>query len=328
MVRWHRLAFAVAAIVGITLAAPGAPATPAPTAGVASNPPLVGATSTDWPWFDQAIGPVQIYRNFDVGFQYKTWASSKAYQLHPNAKNFDYSTEIDPKRILNPSDPVNAQLRAFIATTPKNIIFTNLHEPDHAYPGYFTAAQFRASILKVAAMVREQNAVDGGTRMTSVILMDVTFDVWGDTRADLWWPTDARDGGHVDIIEGDMYALPHATRTACCPDGYTDGINWRKVPYTLDPLRKFAQANNTRWAIAEFGYLEDVNDPMRKANALRDAVDYSIQWGAHHIEYFDAAGTRASWKLRYSRPIGTTSMTSNAAGMWKSQVARGVALQK
>ena len=52
-----------------------------------------------------------------------------------------------------------------------------------------------------------------GTRMTALILMRITFTGYGTTTASDWWPTDARDGGHVDVIEGDMYEFPHATNT-------------------------------------------------------------------------------------------------------------------
>ena len=60
---------------------------------------------------------------------------------------------------------------------------------------------------------------------------------------------------------------------------------------------------------------------MRKATALSEAVAYARLHGAHHVSYFDSAGTRASWKLWFSTPVGTTSPTSNAALMWKSLVA-------
>lgn len=283
-----------------------------------ASAPLVGAASTDWAWLDRAVGPLQIYRSFDSGFHYATWQQTPAYQLHPNAPMVDYSTEVAPEHLITPGDPMIAEMKTFIASTPRNAILSNLHEPDHSFPGRFTAAQYRASILRYAGWVRAQNAADGGTRMTSVILMDVTFGVYGTTTADQWWPTDARDGGHVDIIEGDMYALPHATNTTAAPAGYTDGVKWRTAAYTLDPLRKFAQANKTPWAVAELGYLEDVSDPNHKAAELAAAVAYARAWGAHHVNYFDAAGRRGNWRLRYASPVGTQSETSRAALAWRS----------
>ncbi|MEP6665784.1 MAG: hypothetical protein ABJA81_04990 [Nocardioidaceae bacterium] len=311
---------ALLAPASVTAEAEPAPATAAVPALAGTM--LLGATSSNWTWFDNAVGPQQIYRNFDQGFNYATWQDTPAYKLHPNATANDYSTEVLPQRLLDPTDTINAMMRAFIATTPKNIIMTNLHEPDEAFQRRgFTQAQFRASILTFAQMVRDQNAIDGGTRMTSVVLMGVTFGAYGTTTADQWWPTDARDGGHVDILEADLYALPHATQTACCPAGYTDGVSWRKAPQVIDPLRNFAQARGTPWAISELGYLEDIHNPQRKATALSEAVAYARTWGAHHVEVFDSAGTRASWKLWHSFPVGTQSSTSNAALMWKSLVA-------
>jgi hypothetical protein len=50
-------------------------------------------------------------------------------------------------------------------------------------------------------------------------------------------------------------------------------------------------------------------------------VSYAKSHGADHISYFDNAGPRANWRLRYSTPVGTTSSTSNATLMWKSLVA-------
>jgi len=301
---------------GVT--APAAGTVPATAAAV--EPTLVGAASSDWRSFDRAVGPVQIYRNFDGGFSYSRWTDTDAHRLHPDAAQFDYSTKVNPRRILNDSDPINDQLRAFLATTPRNIIFTNFHEPDNETSHLFTPAEFRASIVKVAEMVRAQNARDGGTRMTSVTLMKITFTTYGRSTADMWWPTVARDGGRADIIQADAYALPNATNTPCCPPGYTSGNKWQPASQVLAPVRNFAASRGIQWAIAELGYLEDINNPTRKANALRDAVAYANANGAHHINYFDASGPRASWKLRYSFPVGTMSDDSNAARMWKSLV--------
>jgi hypothetical protein len=283
----------------------------------------IGAHAIDWAYFDSTVGPVQIYRDFDGGFNYARWQDTPAYLNHPNAPANHYSFHVLPQRLVDPSDTINDRIRSFLATTPKNIIITNFHEPDYdiKYFNRFTPAQYRAGILALAKMVRAQNALDGGTRRTSVILMDVSFNGYWSWKASDWWPTDARDGDHVDLIAGDIYALPHATNTACCPAGYTDGINWQQPSYMLSFLRNFAVANSTPWAIAEVGYLEDIHDPLRKSKALSDAVAYARTNGADHICYFDARGSRADWKLRYSTPVGTTSRTSNAIMRWKNLVA-------
>ncbi len=286
---------------------------------------LVGASSGDWTWFDKAIGPVQIYRVFDGGFHFATWRDTNAYQQHPNATAFDYSIRVLPQRLTDATDPINSQIRSFLATTPKNLIITNWHEPDETYAKnrQFTPAQYRAGLLALARMVRAQNAVDGGTRRVSLILMDITYSGTWSTQVSDWWPTDVRDGGHVDLIQGDMYEWPHNTNTACCPTGYTDGIKWRTASTLLSPLYNWATAHSTPWAVAELGVLEDIHDPTRKASTLSAAVSFATSHGADHISYFDNAGPRASWRLRYSTPVGTTSMQSNAAVMWKSLVAGG-----
>lgn len=297
-----------------------------PLPGAAATPTtLVGASSSDWAWFDQAVGPVQIYRVFDGGFHFATWQATNAYRQHPQATAFDYSIRVLPQRLTTPSDPVNAQIRSFLATTPKNLIITNWHEPDetYTYDRQFTPAQYRAGLLALARMVRAQNAADGGTRRVSVILMDITFSGTWDTQVSDWWPTDARDGAHVDLIEGDMYEWPHNTNTACCPAGYTDGVNWRKAATLLSPLSTWAAAHSTPWAVAELGVLEDIHDPARRASELSAAVSFAKAHGADHISYFDNAGPRANWRLRYSTPVGTTSMTSRAALMWRSLASGG-----
>jgi hypothetical protein len=293
----------------------------------AANPAMtVGAAAHDWLWFDSAIGPLPIYRIFDTGgFHYDTWQQTAAYQKHPNAPQFDYSFDILPQRLTDPNDPINDKIRSFLATTPKNLIITDYHEPDYASGTYglFTPAQFRAGILALADMVRAQNAIDGGHRMTSVILMTITFAGNWSTSASDWWPTDARDGGHVDLIEGDMYEWPHATNTPGVPPGYTDGIKWRSASQFLGPLPAFANAHNTPWAIAELGILEDIHDPTRRANELANAVAFARANGALHICYFDNPGPHADWRLRWGSPVGTASQTSNAAVMWKSLVNDG-----
>jgi hypothetical protein len=309
----------VIGLVTATLALAFVPIAAVPAAASTDEPAtLVGAFSADWNWFDNAVGPMQIYRIFDTnGFHYATWQDTLAYQRHPNATAFDYSFDVAPQRLTDPIDPINAKIKAFLATTPKNLIITDYHEPDYTF-GLFTPAQFRAGILALARMVRAQNDIDGGHRMTSVILMDVTFGGTWSTQPIDWWPTDARDGGHVDLIEGDMYEWPHGTNTPGVPRGYTDGIKWRTATQLLSPLRNFAVAQHTPWAIAELGILEDINDSMHKANELAAAVAYAKAYGALHICYFDNYGSRADWRLRYSSPPGTTSPTSNAAVMWKS----------
>lgn len=319
MVRHRPIAALISALIAtvVTLALSAAPA------GAATGTTMVGAASSDWRWFDAAVGPMQVYRVFDVGgFHYATWQDTPWYKAHPTAPAFDYSFDILPQRLTDPTDPINAQIRTFLATTPKNLTITDYHEPDDE-PGLFTPAQYRAGILALARMVRAQNALDGGTRMTSVILMGVTLQGYWNTKPIDWWPTDARDGGHVDLIEGDMYELPHATSTPGVPRGYTDGLKWKTASKLLAPLYNFAVSQHTQWGVAELGILENVNDPMAKARELSNAVAYASTNGAVHICYFDNYGSRADWRLRWSSPPGTTSMTSNAALMWRDLAGNG-----
>lgn len=315
---------ALALAVVASPAAAGAPlatGSPAPVAGVANPDMLVGASTSDWAWFDQAVGPVQVYRHFDGGFGFATWKATKAYKLHPNAPMYDYSTKLLPQRLTNPADPINAQYRAFLATTPKNIIITNFHEPDNETTALFTPAQFRAGILALDAMVNAQNAADGGTRMTAVTLMNITFGTYSRSRAIDWWPTVARDGGTVDIIQTDAYALPHLTNTQGIPSGYTSGQKWTNPQGLLGNITSFASTNHTPWAVAELGYLEDVNNRNRRSTTIGDVVAYARANGAHHISYFDNKGPRADWRLRWSSPIGSTSANSLAVQTWKAAVA-------
>jgi hypothetical protein len=318
-------ALTAAAVVALFAASPASATTRLPSQGAAASASstLVGAASANWPWFDAAVGPVQIYRDFDVGgFHYATWQDTPAYTGHPHARANDYSFDVLPQRLTDPTDAINAQIRSFLATTPKNLIITDFHEPDNVYLGKFTAAQFRAGIVALATMVRAQNALDGGTRMTSVILMGMTLGGYGPTTADSWWPNDDRDGGHADIIEVDVYAFPHNTNTSGVPRGYTDGIRWRTATAMLKPTGTFAAAHGTQWAVAEIGFLEDIHNALHKADTMADAVAYATANGAQHINYFDCTGPRADWRLRYSTPVGSTSSTSSAVLRWKALVAQ------
>jgi hypothetical protein len=311
-------ALTATALVALFAATSGSGAGAATVAAATPGTTLVGAASSDWTWLDQAVGRLQIYRDFDVnGFHYARWQDTPAYLRHPSATANDYSFDVLPQRLSDTTDPINDAIRAFLATTPTNLIITDYHEPDNVFGGRFTDAQFRAGIVALAGMVRAQNAVDGGTRRTSVVLMGNTLGGYGRTTPDQWWPNDARDGGHADIIEVDVYGFPHNTNTPGVPPGYTDGIHWRTAKAMLNPTRGFAVAHNTRWAVAEIGFLEDINNPNHRAQTMADAVAYATANGADHINYFDCKGPRADWRLRYASPVGTQSMTSNAAVEWK-----------
>jgi hypothetical protein len=299
---------------------------PLPRSVAADLPPfnsLIGGVSSDWPWFDQNVGPVQIYRTFDTGgFHFTRWQDTLAVQRHPSPQvAHDYSFEILPQQLADPNSGWQQKVADFLATTPLNLQVTNFHEPDNKYQGRFTKPQFRAGIVALSKLVRAQNARDGGNRRTSVILMNITFKPWGTSTADDWWPTDARDGGHADIISVDAYARPHATNTPGYPAGYTDGVFWLAPQKLLNEVYTFAASRGIMWSISELGYLEDVHDPMRKATTIRDVVAWAKAHGARHVSYFDAKGPRADWRLRHNQPpIPSTSVTSNASQMWKSLV--------
>jgi hypothetical protein len=286
----------------------------------------VGAWSKDWAWFDAAVGPVDVYRGYDGGFHYPTWQQVPAANAHPGGMN-DYSFQLPPAQVA--AGTQDAVLKTFIASTPKNIVLTNFHEPEQEIAaGAFTFAQFRAANVRLNRLVDAQNAIDGGTRKVSVILMYDTFTGFKARNPENYWPTAAKgDGGTVDLISADVYALPHATNTAAVPAGYTDGINWKSPAALMKPVLSFARAHKTDWAVSELGYLEDINNPGRKAQALRDAVAYAAAGKlsdtvtyrpALWISIWDSRGTRGDWQLRYNNPpVPSTSTTSNAALAWR-----------
>jgi hypothetical protein len=325
-VKISRRSFIAGSVAGATTAL-GTSLGPVGPAGAATSA-LIGGVAADWTWFDANVGPVQVYRDYDIGgFHYPTWQETAAYRRHPTAQANDYSFEIPPTQLVDPSTGWQTKVAAFLATTPRNITVTNFHEPDDPsrYGGTFTPAQYRAAIVVLAGLVRAQNALDGGTRRTSVILMNITFGTYGRFVATDFWPTDTRDGGHADIISVDAYALPHATNTAGVPIGYTDGVSWRKPAGLLTNVYTFVSQRSIPWSISELGYLEDVHDPWHKANTIRDVVTWAGARGAKHVSYFDGKGPRADWRLRYDQPpIPSTSATSKAATMWRSLAAAGV----
>jgi hypothetical protein len=283
----------------------------------------IGAWSRDWTWFDANVGPMDVYRGYDSGFRYATWQQVPRHIAHPGGLN-DYSFRLPPAQLA--AGQYDAQLRTFIASTPKNIVLTNHHEPEQEIDaGEYTAAQFRAASARLNRLVDQQNAIDGGTRKVSVILMISTFTCFKGRNAENYWPTAAKgDGGTVDLISGDVYAAPHGTGTTV-PTGYTTGTNWKSPATLMRPLVRFAQLHRTDWAVSELGYLEDVNDRQRKSQALRDAVAYarnphptatSTYRPALWVSFWDSIGGRADWRLRWNAPVPSQSTTSNAALTW------------
>lgn len=274
--------------------------------------PLLGGWSRDYPWYNANVGPVQIYRTYDTGFQYPTWQQTPAYALHGNAPA-DYSFQIPPADVA--SGAADTKLTTFLASTPKNLILTNFHEPENDIElGLFTAQQFRDSIAHLATLTHAQNAADGGSRRVSVVLMYDT--VYGYKARDPhnYWPgADPATGqNYADLISFDTYALPHNTNTTCCPIGFTDGIKWQTPQTLLNPSIAFAADIRSPWLISEFGYLDDITNPQHKATAITDFVNYARYKGAIAVEYWDASGTRANWQLRYGNGA--------AASAWKTIV--------
>ena len=155
-------------------------------------------------------------------------------------------------------------------------MLTNHHEPEEEIEaGEFTFAQFRAANARLNRRLDAQNARDGETRKVSVILMISTYTGYKGRNAENYWPTSSKgDAGTVDFISADVYALPHGTATAV-PTGYTTGSIGGHRPNLMLPVLNFAKAHATDWAVSELGYLEDVNDPMRTSQAIRDAVAFA-----------------------------------------------------
>jgi hypothetical protein len=279
-------------------------------AAAAMPKPMLGGFSNDPSWYAANIGPVQIYRDYDNGFHYATWQQTAAYKMHGNAQE-DYSFNLPPAQVASGAD--NAILKKFIATTPKNIILTNYHEPEQEIAaGQFSAAQFRAAIVQLSKLVRAQNRIDGGTRRTSVIVMYDTISGFKGRNPMDYWPGATIHGNNwAELISFDTYALPHATDTPGVPKGYTDGIKWQTPQELLDPLIAFAKKINSPWMMSELGYLDDVSNPMHKADAITDTVNYARLNGAVAVEYWDSAGRRADWRLRNG---------PNSAAAWKAIV--------
>jgi hypothetical protein len=316
------------ALVAAGLVFLGVCAVPATASASATSVTKIGAWSKDWTWFDAAVGPVDVYRGYDGGFHYPTWQNVPRSLAHPGGMN-DYSFQLPPADVAAGLD--DGILQTFIASTPKTIVLTNFHEPEQEIAaGQFTFAQFRAANAHLNTLVDAQNALDGGTRKVSIILMVSTFTGFQGRNPVNYWPTAADGpGGPVDLISADVYAAPHATGTAGVPLGYTDGVNWKTPAGLMKPVLLFAKAQATDWAVSELGYLEDVNSPLRKSQALQDAVAYAtagkptptspVYRPALWISYWDSKGGRADWELRYNNPpIPSTSNTSNAAVEWKA----------
>jgi hypothetical protein len=272
--------------------------------------PLLGGYTHDPAWYGATVGPVQIRRNYDMAFQYPTWQQTFAYRTFGNVRA-DYSFQLPPGDLA--SGVADARLKTFLASTPTDIILTNYHEPENEIAdGLFSAKQFRASISHLSTLVRAQNARDGGSRRVSVVLMyDTVYGFKGRNPLDYWPGRDASGVNYADLISFDTYGLPHKTHTPGVPAGFTDGLKWQTAGQLLDPSIAFAKKIGSPWMVSEFGFLEDVNQPMRKANAVTDFVNYARLHGAVAVEYWDSFGSRADWQLRYR---------ANASQAWKTIV--------
>ena len=289
----------------------------------------IGAWSQygNWTQFDAGVGPVDVYRGYDSAFRWTTWQQVPAgHRKTGNPGGFnDYSFRLPPAAVA--AGQHDAGLRDFIATTPKNVVLSNHHEPEQEIDaGEYTAAEFRRAQVRLDQLVDAQNAADGGTRKVSVILMISTFTGFRSRNAADYWPTEARDGGTVDLISADVYNAPHGTGTTV-PVGYTTGERWKSAATLVRPVLRFAQQNRTDWAISELGLLEDVNNPMRKATEMRNIVDIarsgqigSLVWRpALWVSYWNSRGGRADWGLRFDNPpVPSETTSSNAYQAWRA----------
>jgi hypothetical protein len=270
---------------------------------------------------------MDVYRGYDSGFRYPTWQQiPPGHRKTGNPGSFnDYSFQIPPAQLAAGS--WDDRLSTFLASTPRDVVLTNHHEPEQEIQaGQFTFAQFRAAQARLNRLADEQNARDGGTRKVSVILMISTFTGFQGRNAENYWPTTAKgDGGTVDLISADVYAAPHGTGTTV-PLGYTTGTNWKSAATLVRPVLSFARAHGTDWAISELGILEDVNDPNRRAQLMRDVVAYAgagrLSAGVVHrpalwVSYWNSRGGRADWGLRFQHPVPSESTNSIAYRTWR-----------
>lgn len=312
------------ALVATGLALLGLLGTPVTADASPSSATKIGAWSQygSWTAFDAAVGPVDVYRGY--GNWNATWQQVPAGHRHSGGMN-DFSFRLPPAQVA--SGQQDAALRTFIASTPKNVVLTNHHEPEQEIEaGDFTFAQFRAANARLNRLVDEQNARDGGTRKVSVILMISTFTGFQGRNAENYWPTTAKgDGGTVDLISADVYTAPHGTGTTV-PMGYTTGTNWKSAATLVSPVLRFAKLKATDWAISELGILEDANDGNHRAQLMRDVVAYaragrlsatSVHRPALWVSYWNSKGGRADWGLRFQSPMPSESNSSLAFRTWR-----------
>ena len=306
--------------------------TPSTAGASATSTTKIGGWSQfgSWTAFDAGAGQMDGYRGYDSGFRYATWQQVPAGHRYRGPQNLawgikHYSFQLPRAELA--AGTWDDRLRTFIASTPPNVVLTNHHEPEQEIEaGQFTFEQFRRAQLRLDRLVDEQNAIDGGTRKVSVILMISTFTGFQGRNAANYWPTVARDGDTVDVISADVYNAPHGTGTTV-PLGYTTGTNWKSPATLVRPVLSFARLNNTDWAISELGLLEDVNNPQRRATDMRGVVDIAragrigtLTWRpALWVSYWNSRGGRADWGLRFNNPpVPSETTNSNAYQAWRA----------
>src|SRR4051812_39793147 len=111
----------VGVVMALMLVVAGLLVAPTAASASATSTTKIGAWSKDWGWFDQAIGPVDVYRGYDSGFNYPTWQDVPRPIGHPGGMN-DYSFTLPPADVA--AGAKDSVLRTFIASTPKNIVLT------------------------------------------------------------------------------------------------------------------------------------------------------------------------------------------------------------
>jgi PKD domain/Glycosyl hydrolase family 26 len=174
------------------------------------------------------------------------------------------------------------------------------HEADVAN-GYGGASDFVAAYRHYVTVFR---AAGASNVRFAVIFVPITF---ASAAIDAWYPGDA----YVDWIGTDAYNW-----NGCV----TTGAGWRSLAQVAGAFESWGSARNKPLVLAEWGSVDDPNDPARRASWIDDALTTMGQWSALRAAvYFDSSGS-CDWRL----PAGSASLSAYVTAA-RTAIANGAA---
>jgi hypothetical protein len=239
-----------------------------PPPGSGGTGMLVGAAASDSEAFDALnvqAGPWTVRRSYNAGAIPATWADSAA---GPDVGRCASVWSAKPEPIAMAAGTLDTAVRSFLQSIPDShtAFVTVWHEPDVKIKQQtepYTAAQYRAALVRFCALVRE---VAKPHVYTALIVSDYCWinPVAGALITDLWPGNDTTGRPYVDVLAQDGYG------NASAPAGEA---MWGQG-------RAAAAAFGVSWGIGEVGFASDVTSGTSAATWMQTQADYAATHSA------------------------------------------------